>query len=134
MPQIYLILGPGIQALCTESEVLDLGKRLIPIVEGVFGIGGTNDTAFTAVKAVETIDEADFQVEVRYTVGTDEYGWGKPFNPPLIQQKKLAVLIATEFRMFLEANGLSDDYTLSVWCKPHRGGFFKMFGKGEVKS
>ncbi len=133
MPQIYVILGPGTQALYTETEAADLGRRLIPLVEKAFGIEGHKDVAFTAVRAMETDGEADVQVEIRYTVGRDEYGGGRPFNPTMRQQEKLSALIAEEFRVFLEAHGLRADDTLSVWCKPYRGSFFKMYQKGERK-
>lgn len=123
MPQVYVIFGPATSGLLTVDEINDLGKRLIPVVEKGFGIEGTEDTAFTAVRAVATINEADVQVEIRYTAGTDEYDWGKPFEPTLQAQEDLTDLIRIEFREFLRHHGLSD-YSLSVWCKPYIGGFF----------
>ncbi len=128
MPQIYVILGPGTSALLTDSEVDDLGRRLVPVVEKGFGIQGTKDTAFTAVRAVVTFGEADVQVEIRYTAGRDEYGRGRPFKPTLRVQQKLIDLIEAEFRAFLKHYGLPG-YSLSVWCKPYCGGSFKMFEK-----
>jgi len=130
MPQIHVTLSPRTSALFTEAEVSQLDRRFAPIVERIFGIEGENDTAFTAVRAMQTRGEADFQVEIRYTVGVDEYGLGKPFNPSLRQQKALVDAIEKEFGEFLTANGLSDE-TLSVWCIPCRGGYFRMCKKSK---
>jgi hypothetical protein len=125
MPQVYIVLGPGTLGLFAEDEVSALGERLMPVVEKGFGIQKEKDAAFTAVRAVATSGEADVQVEIRYTAGRDEYGRGRPFNPSLKVQKKLAGLIEKEFRAFLKDRGLRA-YSLSVWCQPHFGGFFKM--------
>jgi len=132
MPQIFVIRKPGSRCLLTDREMIMLGRRLIPVVEKGFGIEGHNDVAFDDVVPENTINEADFQIEIRYTAGTDEYGWGKPFKPSVRRQEKVADLVEAEFRAFLKNRKVSDR-TLSVWCKPFVGGYFKMYGKKKKK-
>jgi len=123
MPQIFVILGPATIALFTNDEVGALGEKLIPSVEEGFGIAGKNDVAFTAVRAVVTENEAAVQIEIRYTAGEDEYGYGKPFDPTEEEQIGVAKFIKKASSAFFKAKGLPE-YSLSVWCKPHYKGVF----------
>ena len=130
MPQILVIFGPDTQMLFVENQAEGLARSFVPIVERVFGIGGKNDVAVTGTKAAFTIGEADVQVEVKYTVGEDEYGQGKIFDPTPVQRATLAELIRHEFGLFL-AQHSSKKYSLSVLVLPMKECHFALFKDGE---
>lgn len=130
MPQIFVILGEPAQGL-TKEQLKDLMQRFTKIVEKVFDIENENDVAHTIVDARQTGNEKDFQVEYRYTVGTDEYGRGKIFNPSMKKQDLLIEQTAEAFVEFLRDHKLS--LSISVWSKPSRGGRFKAFEKPTNK-
>lgn len=128
MPQIYVILDPYLARNYCNGEGVDaFFQNLVPVIERQLGIEGKNDIAITVVQAVRTVGEASVQVEIRYTAGTDEYGHGLPFDPPSAIQERLAKTIHREFEAFQARSFSAPRLTLSVWCKPYRGGFFKMF-------
>lgn len=139
MPQVYMILGPDVKGRLISGnihmgEIRDLGKSFMDAVEKAFGIEGKNDVAFTAVSAECTEGEADFQVEIRYTGGEDEYGVGEPFDPTSEQQETLSDLLWEKFNKWImgggQFGGFNLNWTLSVWHKPfykshfHTGGWF----------
>ena len=124
MPQVYIILGPETTALFRDDEVLSLGEKLIPVVEEEFGISGKGDGAFTAVRAVATGNEAAIQIEIRYTAGEDEYGWGKPFEPARGEQKAVINSVKIACYAFFRAKGLPQ-YSVSAWINPRYGGVFE---------
>ena len=116
MPQIFIM-----SKLLRTSTLDRLGELLVPIVEKELGIEGKNDTAYSSVKLAGTIGEADVQIEIRYTAGHDEYGWGRPFDPTMEEQALLTDAIEQVFK--------SSQYTLSVWCKPFYNSYFRMCKK-----
>ena len=125
MPQIYIIFGPETKKLTNSKEmVLILQRSLIGVVDNEFMLAGLHDTASTAVQALSIVDEADIQVEIRYTAGRDEYCRGKPFDPTLGEQGMLCAEIQDAVRRFLEAHNLPK-WSLSVWCKPYYNSEFK---------
>jgi hypothetical protein len=128
MPQVYVILGPATRAQLPEPTIHELGCYLLGVVEVEFGIVGENDTVFTAVRAATTIDEADVQIEIRYTAGGDEYKRGQPFNPSLDTQERCANKLEAAFKRFLKDKDLPD-YSLSIWFKPYLNSHFRMCEK-----
>ena len=64
-------------------------------------------------------NEANIQIEIRYTVGKDEYDQGKFFDPSMRKKKELAAFI-----MSLAKDFFSKDITVSVWVKPIRESVF----------
>lgn len=130
MPQIYVIIGPRAKdafikdAFAEEMFLSVLSKQLTKAVEKVFGIAGLNDVAFTAISSLYTKGEADVQIEIRYTAGTDEYNRGEPFNPSEDEQKELQRQIKLAFDTVLGVYGPLQ-LSLSVWCKPYYKSVFK---------
>ena len=126
MPQVFMILSPGEDgnakcgAAIANNYVLPLlEKTLISLTEQIFGIEDKNDVALTVIIAKRTKNEADIQVEVRYTAGEDEYGKGKPFNPSKEKQEELASAIIKEIKEHV--TGL----TVSAWIVPFYHSVFK---------
>lgn len=123
MPQIFI--------MCESLEIQqlkELGRLLIPVVENEFGIEEHNDTAYTGINEISTINEADLQIEIRYTAGRDEYQWGKPFDPTLDEQKRLAEAIKLVVDEFLRKTCHRVGPSLSIWCKPFYNSHFQMWG------
>ena len=128
MAQIYVILDPGTGAgFCPGDHIDAFVHNLPPLVERNFDIVGRNDVSITIVTARKTTGEANIQVEIRYTVGTDEYGTGEIFDPPPEVQEKLCDDIHKRFVIFPGLQFRAPTLTLSVWCQPHRGGTFKLY-------
>jgi len=128
MPQIYVILDRHMGKNFCSGEALDAFIQSLPrVVEKHFGIEGKNDVAITIVQSLKTVGEANIQVEIRYTVGTDEYGKGEIFNPSLNCQEALIENIYKVLKDFPGLKFWCPAPSLSVWCKPYRGGAFKMF-------
>ncbi len=125
MPQIFIISRDSI---LNAVQLTQLGDELTPVVERCFGIVGKKDTACTAISGASVLEEADVQIEIRYTAGQDEYCRGVPFDPTLEVQKKLSKRIERAFRKFLKAENLTG-FSLSVWCKPYYNSHFEMFPK-----
>lgn len=124
MPQVFVITN-----CLSYAQLNRMGDALIPAVERAFGIEGKNDTAVTMLNDISTINEADIQIEIRYTAGHDEYGWGRPFDPTLDEQKLLAEAIQCAVDRFLEKENGKADFSLSVWCKPYYNSHFQMWKK-----
>lgn len=120
MLQVFVIVAPGAE------------KRIpggwLPVFEGsvardtkkIFGIREGNDVTITRMVAARTLNEADIQVEVRYTAGEDEYVQGEPFDPLKEKRDELAGHI-----LGLASTLLSNDVNVSVWIKPFRDSVFK---------
>jgi hypothetical protein len=123
MPQVYMVVGPQFHEKFPKETIYTLlniiGQKLIMIVEDVFGIKGKHDVAFTAVQALHTINEAIIQIEIKYTVGEDEYGRGEPFDPPA-EQKELLIHKIKALMSFSWP-----EYPASVWIRPQRESVFK---------
>lgn len=108
-----------------EARMRDLGEALIQAVERAFGIEDKHDTAATCASPMFTIGEADIQIEVRYTAGEDEYGWGRPFDPNMVEQDRAAELIRMAIHNWLRDQSLPIDTTATVWFKPYYHSYFK---------
>ena len=123
MPQVFMTVGPELHEKFPKETVrtlLDIvGQKLIAGVEEVFGIQGKHDVAFTAVKALLVINEAPIQVEIKYTVGEDEYGRGEPFDPSAEQRELLAAKVKKLMDFTLP------NFPASVWIRPQRESLFK---------
>lgn len=128
MPQVKVVIDPEAIRFFSKYRYELLEKKFKAAVEEGFGLAGKNDVAFTALAALYTKNEADIQVEVGYTVGEDEYDQGKPFKPSRKEQETLVELIKLAFDAFCKEQNLPA-MSLSAWCMPHHGGYFKMFDK-----
>ncbi|MDP2934788.1 MAG: hypothetical protein Q8N59_03430 [bacterium] len=123
MPQVFMTVGPKLherfpkETICTLLNVT--GQKLIAVVEEVFEIQGKHDVAFTAIKALHTINEAPIQIEIKYTVGENEYGKGELFDPPAEQRKLLAAKVKKLMDFTLP------NFPASVWIRPQRESLFK---------
>jgi len=115
MPQVFVIYSRRVAN--RQMDLISLGKQLMFETEQIFDIEDKKDTAFTAIQAGHVIHEKDIQVEIRYTVGEDEYGQGKPFNPSKKKKGELAVAIKKEVERMTGINP-------SVWIKPTRDSVF----------
>ena len=113
MPQIVMMMTEKVFEGLGAPRILDIGNAMIQLVENAFGIKGKNDVAFTAIPAIATINEADIQIEVRYTAGEDEYGQGKPFDPSLENQR----LMGSQMRMEIQVMA-QGKFGVSIWFKP----------------
>lgn len=128
MPQIYMILSPKADRFIGSDGFLAcLDERLSSAVANGFRIAGHDDVVFTAVVAKRTRGEADVQIEIRYTVGKDEYDMGHPFDPPPDVQIFVGDLVNSAFNGTLQDNGLKERLSLSVFFWPNREGIFKMY-------
>lgn len=112
----------------------DLGSELIKAVEKGFGLEGKDHVALTIVRtAILAVNEADIQVEVGYTVGEDQFGQGKLFDPTREEQQATGDLINLAYKKFLEDHeGILEKYklpkpSLSVWFKPIYNGKFILY-------
>lgn len=126
MPQVFIIVSPQVSGFISDGELTTLGKRLVTVVEEQFGIADKKDVSFTCIRAVAERGEANIQVDVRYTAGTDEYGWGMEFDPDREVLEKLADAIGATFGLFLNEMGLSP-LSLSVWPQPVYNSVFKTY-------
>jgi len=124
MPQIFIIS----RCLC-EQTLLELGSLLFAVVEKGFAIEGTNDVSCTVISSVRTLgEEADVQIEIRYTAGQIKYGRKTPFDPTLEEQKRLAEAIKPVVDDFL-SRCVGRSMSLSVWCKPFYNSHFQIWKK-----
>lgn len=128
MPQVYAIIDRSLVSCFDKETFAALKKEITPIIESKFGIEGHDDVVLTAVSALYAEGEALIQIEIRYTAGTDEYNWGKPFDPSIEVQKDLADVLELAIFAFCLHRKLPK-VTVSVWCKPYYNGFFKMYEK-----
>lgn len=121
MPQIFMIVDPSVKEGVSD-KLAGLAPALIETTERVFGLEGKDDVSFTAIAALVTVNEAELQIEVRYTVGEDEYGRGEPFEPSREQREELASELMVVTRAHL--GGLVD--WISLWIRPQRDSVFKL--------
>lgn len=120
MPQVFVLIAPEAQEELYGKKLRELGRALMNITERIFIIEGENDVSFTAVNAVCTIEEASVQVEIRHTVGEDEYDRGEPFEPSREQMDTLSTAIFQEMEKYL-----SSRLCTSVWIRPLRDSVFR---------
>lgn len=120
MPQIFVIVAPGAEKKIREGGLSAFEQNVADATEKIFGIEGENDVAVTRVMATRTLNEADIQVEVRYTAGEDEYDRGEPFDPPKEKRDELAGLI-----IGMASIVFPEGVEVSAWIKPFRDSVFK---------
>ena len=118
MPQAYVILGPRFK-LHSMTYFNDVMQGIMQSTESILGVPVKNDVALTVVQAVHTVNEADIQVEIRYTAGKDEYHTGRVFDPSASQRELLAKEILRIMREFFGSR-----FKLSVWIKPYYKSLF----------
>jgi len=128
MPQILPLLAEKAWNYLNVFNLGDerlhrLGECLIRAVEKAWPIV-KGDVAMSAPQTWRaTINEADMQLQIHYTVGEDEYGAGDPFMPTLRKQKKLAKRLKKAVRRFFRKECVSP-FSVSVWTRPHYGGHY----------
>lgn len=120
MPQVHITLAPGVLDVLGLEILTEVGETLVKIIEQFFGIEGKKDGAFTAIEALATYNEAPIQVEVRSTVGKDEYKKGRPFDPSERDQEILAGKVLETIRNLTE-----DRFKASFWFKGYHKSVFK---------
>lgn len=121
MPQVFMMIAPEAQKELFDEKLKNLGHSLIEVTARGFGIEDEDDVTFTAVNVDCTVGEAPIQVEVRYTVGEDEYNREVPFVPSREQMDALcdAIIIAIGKQQILSR------WRTSVWVRPVRDSVFK---------
>lgn len=126
MPQIKITFGSlKIARLFKKYMRKMLKQMLIEAVEKGFHLEGKKDVVVTIIVALETEGEAPVQIEVNYTVGTDEYEPGVIFNPPLEEKMLVDELIASALKKFFAEYHMSP-VPYSVWLMPYDKSYFKM--------
>ena len=127
MPQILLMVAPGVR----NEVMLKISKlelALIADVEKAFDIQEKDDVAFSVLNLDYVVREADVLVEIRYTVGEDEYQQGKPFDPSKQDRKRLVEIMTDSLRIIL--NGIVK--SVSIWIIPIRESEFSVVAMDDV--
>lgn len=117
MPQIFVMLSPKAQTALEfrMQEMLEkLEQELSSLIARMWFVPG-DDIAFSAINLLRVRNEADVQIEVRYTAGKIEYGRKDPFDPTHGDQADLShYMIEAVYKLF-DKQKLS----CSVWTKPY---------------
>jgi hypothetical protein len=125
MPQIFMWLSPGTQALFTDDDMEKLGKKIMPLIRQAFLFAG-GDTTFSAKRLDAAINVADIQIIIRYMPCRDADD--KSLIDPIRDRREdLAEQIGKEFQDFIAEDGLPDSATLSVLFELIFGGYCKNF-------
>lgn len=124
MPQIYVMISPRAKLMLGLERAITLLPKIEKIVKQKlilnFGVPEV-DVAFSAIDLLFTSNEANIQIEIRYTVGPDIYVEGQIFNPTDEQQKSLAHATIKALTALKPFKGI----TFSMWMKPHINSYFK---------
>lgn len=118
MPQIFSVVSSKV---VLSNEMKRKIKGLRAIVEEKFNIIGRKDVAVTTIQADDIEDEADIQIEIRYTAGTDEYIPGKIFDP----QDEVKESLCNEIKRQIQST--YPTLSVSVWCMPFYKTLFKFY-------
>lgn len=119
MPQILVTNNK--KNIINQLNELGAGNILIKIAEEIWPVA-KGDITFTAIKSKIEINEADLQVEIRYSTGY-EYGDDKvKFDPTKEDREKLADAIGKKIKELLPL--LKD---VSVWVIPYKDTTFKIY-------
>ncbi len=129
MPQIYIMLSPhaqdrlGNKADQFLGEVDHVATKYVVLLWKV----PPHDVACSGVNLIYTRNEADVQIEIRYTVGADIYKQGEVFDPMIDMQSELIDRIMEDVTPILA------EYQIicSVWCKPHANSKFVIPGTSD---
>ena len=79
------------------------------------------DIASSAINLPWTFNEADLQIEIRYTVGINTYKEGLDFEPSLAIQEQLKAAVITAVRRWLKLPGNNFQISISIQTVPTRG-------------
>jgi hypothetical protein len=125
MPQIMVLVSPeAAEEVMKRTDLKTVGAVLIRIVESVFKIPSEkNDVGFDVKLLEYTINEADIQLEISYTVGKDEYVPGEIFDPS--DEVKKALI--ERMKDFLQETFEERIKNASIFLLPHREGMFETF-------
>jgi hypothetical protein len=128
MLRVFILIAPSVQERINGEVLGRLGETLINNVEEVFGIKTKNLVGFTALNTAHVINEADIQIEVRYTVQV-EYIPNTGFNLTWDERRGLVSVLGKTARKHL--SGLVK--RVSIWPIPISDSEFymtDMFPKG----
>ncbi len=131
MPQIYIKLSRTAASLIEHHERTlkpffeKIDKEVTPLVVSMWSVP-EDDVACSGVRLDYTRNEADVQIEIRYTTGLSTYTEGVVFEPTIAQQSELNDAIANAVAPTLAEYHMS----CSVWCKPHQESKFTMVSAG----
>jgi hypothetical protein len=116
MPQIFMMLSPNAQKRLPEdpSEFFKEVATTVGILISQEWSVPTDDIACSVVNLVYTANEADVQIELRYTVGEGLYHEGEMFDPPISMQASLIESMIANIASIFTRHQL----LYSVWCKP----------------
>jgi len=120
MAQVFVIVGAELEEKLSPS--LNIIKKVCyGALMNVWDVPDW-DLAFTAVQAIESHNEADFQIEIRYTAGEDEYNRGRPFDPTEEEKEELKNAILLGSRANGQVVGLQKwtffkSTSFSLWSK-----------------
>ncbi len=122
MPQIVVMLSPHAQHLIGDAAhtfIEKVDNAVTPLVISYWEVP-EDDVACTGEKLAYTRNEADVQIELRYTTGIDIYKLGERFDPTIPMQIELIERIMQDVAPILA------EYQMicSVWCKPHANSKF----------
>jgi len=126
MPQIYIMLSPHAQDRLGNKADQFLGEIDHMATKYVASLWEVppHDVACSGVNLAYTRNEADVQIELRYTVGTDIYKPGVVFDPTIDMQSEIIKRIMEDLEPILAENQM----ICSMWCKPHTNSKFEIPG------
>jgi len=123
------MLSPRAQELIGDNAIKfikEIDEAVATIVFSEWSVP-EDDIACSAVFLAYARNEADVQIELRYTTGIDLYHPGETFDPPVKMQLELndsvtnaVAPILAEYQIFC-----------SVWCKPHANSKFTIGGYSD---
>jgi hypothetical protein len=130
MPQIYVMLSPHAQRLLGE-KVDEFFEEIDKVVtEQVVSLWQVipHDVTCSGVYLAYTRNEADVQIELRYTVGNaiykpgEVFAYGNVFDPSIAEQSELIERVMQGIAPFLAENQI----ICSMWCKPYANSKFEI--------
>ncbi len=117
MPQIFVMLSPHAQdrfGADMENRLEEIDSVVTSLVISHWPVPA-EDVACSALNLSYTRNEADIQIELRYTAGQNEYESAQTFDPSIEQQIKLINEIQQAVGRLLE----KDQMICSAWTKPY---------------
>ena len=122
MPQIFVMISPKIKLLVDQAIFQEFDKKITELIVAQWNIP-ESDIAFSAEFLSHTRGEADIQVEIRYTDGTDKCRRDRLFN---LSKRKQIYLSGVIIKVVKGIVKKKTDYfpSVSVWIKPFYKGVF----------
>lgn len=124
MPQIIIMLSPHTQDRLGSNKEALFSRIDVIATRHLFSLWKItpHDIACSGVCLAYTRNEADVQIELRYTVHEGRHKQGEVFNPTLDMQSEISDRIMADVAPILA------EYQLicSLWCKPHANSKFTM--------